>query len=58
VPALAWGPKGGNMHAADEYVDLDSVLAVAHVLAVFAARWCSVVADESGPATSPTNPSY
>ncbi len=48
VPALAWGPKGGNMHAADEYVDLDSVLAVAHVLAVFAARWCGVAADESG----------
>jgi len=26
-------------------VDLDSVLAVAHVLVVFAARWCGVAAD-------------
>jgi len=45
IPALAWGPKGGGMHGADEFVDLDSVIAVAHALAVFAVRWCGVVND-------------
>jgi acetylornithine deacetylase len=45
IPAVAWGPKGGNMHGADEFVDLDSVIAVAHALAVFAARWCGTVTD-------------
>jgi acetylornithine deacetylase/succinyl-diaminopimelate desuccinylase-like protein len=33
------------MHGADEFVDLDSVIAVAHALAVFAARWCGTVTD-------------
>ncbi|MCL6511224.1 MAG: ArgE/DapE family deacylase [Anaerolineae bacterium] len=42
VPALAWGPQGGGLHGADEYVELDSVIEVARTLAVFATRWCGV----------------
>ncbi|MDW8395472.1 MAG: ArgE/DapE family deacylase [Anaerolineae bacterium] len=42
VPALAWGPKGAGLHGVDEYVELDSVLDCARVLAVFAAYWCGV----------------
>jgi acetylornithine deacetylase len=42
VPALLWGPTGANTHAADEYVDLDSVVATAKALLVFVTRWCGV----------------
>jgi len=42
VPALAWGPQGGGLHGADEYVELDAVIEVARTLAVFATRWCGV----------------
>jgi acetylornithine deacetylase len=40
IPAALWGPTGGNTHAADEYVDLDSVVTAAKVLATFITRWC------------------
>lgn len=43
VPAFAWGPKGANLHGADEYVELDSVIEVARNLALFAYRWCDGV---------------
>jgi len=42
VPAFAWGPKGANLHGADEYVELDSVVAVARTLAAFLMHWCGV----------------
>ena len=40
IPAALWGPTGGNTHAADEYVDLDSVVTAAKVLGRFVERWC------------------
>jgi acetylornithine deacetylase len=40
VPAVLWGPRGGNTHAADEYVELDSVAAAAKALLLFVCRWC------------------
>ena len=42
VPAFAWGPKGANLHGADEVVELDSVVAVARTLAAFLMQWCVV----------------
>lgn len=42
VPAFAWGPKGANLHGADEYVELDSVIEVARTLSLFALRWCGI----------------
>ncbi len=42
IPAALWGPRGGNTHAADEYVDLDSVIAAAKTLLAFVTRWCGV----------------
>lgn len=44
IPAALWGPIGGNTHAADEYVDLDSVVTAAKVLGSFVARWCGAEA--------------
>ena len=44
IPAVYYGPAGGNMHAPDEWVDLASVRRVASVLARAVVRW-------SGPAT-------
>lgn len=40
VPAFAWGPLGAGLHGADEWVDLDSVLACAKMLAQFVQEWC------------------
>ena len=42
IPAVLWGPRGGNTHAADEYVELDSVVAAAKVLLLFVCDWCGV----------------
>ncbi len=41
TPAVLWGPRGGNTHAADEYVEIDSLIDAAKVLLVFACEWCS-----------------
>lgn len=38
--SIYYGPKGGNLHAPDEYVELDSVLEAARVLARLVIRWC------------------
>ena len=40
VPATCYGPLGGNLHAPDEWVDLDSVRDTTLVLALTAAEWC------------------
>ena len=42
VPATCYGPVGGNLHAPDEWVDLDSVRQVTRVLALTALDWCGV----------------
>jgi acetylornithine deacetylase len=42
TPALLFGPKGGNTHSPDEWVDLDSALLTSEILARFACRWCGV----------------
>ncbi|MCW1968410.1 MAG: ArgE/DapE family deacylase [Anaerolineae bacterium] len=45
VPAFAWGPKGANLHGANEYVELDSVIDTTRVLAAFLMQWCGKVAE-------------
>ena len=40
APALLFGPRGGNTHNPDEWVDLDSVQATMETLARFICRWC------------------
>jgi acetylornithine deacetylase len=42
MPAVVFGPAGGNSHAADEYVDLGSVFAFAESLLLFILEWCEV----------------
>jgi len=39
-PALLFGPRGGNTHNPDEWVDLDSAQATLETLARFICRWC------------------
>jgi acetylornithine deacetylase len=41
TPTVLWGPSGGNTHAADEYVEIDSLVDAAKALLVFVHRWCS-----------------
>jgi len=40
IPSAIWGAKGGNTHAADEYVEIDSLVQAAQTLLLFVARWC------------------
>jgi acetylornithine deacetylase len=42
MPAVVFGPIGGNSHAADEWVDLESILAFAESLLLFILEWCGV----------------
>jgi acetylornithine deacetylase len=43
IPAVLWGPSGGNTHAPDEYVEIDSMISAAKALLLFAAEWCGAV---------------
>jgi acetylornithine deacetylase len=43
IPATCYGPAGANLHAPDEWVDLESVREVTKVLALSAMDWCGVV---------------
>jgi acetylornithine deacetylase len=40
--AVGYGPRGGGSHGADEYVELESIVAGAKVLACFVMEWCGV----------------
>jgi len=42
IPALLTGTRGVNAHAANEYVDLDSLVTLSKVLAHFIMEWCGV----------------
>lgn len=42
IPAVLWGPRGGNTHNPDEYVEIDSLIEAASVLLTFTCRWCGV----------------
>lgn len=40
IPAVLWGARGGNTHAADEYLEIDSVVQAAQTLLTFVCEWC------------------
>jgi acetylornithine deacetylase len=42
TPATCLGPAGGNLHAPDEWVDLESVKNVTKILALATADWCGL----------------
>jgi acetylornithine deacetylase len=59
VPATCYGPLGGNLHAPDEWVDLESVRQVTKVLAATALEWCGVASPPLGsklPGLAPSEP--
>ena len=41
APAVVFGPTGDGLHAADEYVEVDSILRSAEALALAAVRYCA-----------------
>jgi acetylornithine deacetylase len=42
VPSTCFGAAGGNGHAADEWLDLTSLVPAAKVIAAFIVDWCGV----------------
>jgi acetylornithine deacetylase len=42
--AASFGPDGGNYHGADEFVEIESVIQCAQVIALAIARWCGLEA--------------
>jgi acetylornithine deacetylase len=43
TPSIAFGPKGGNYHGIDEYVEMESLLSVTKILAHFIAEWSGLL---------------
>ena len=41
--SVLFGPGGGAIHSTDEYVDISSVMEVAHILVEFILDWCQSV---------------
>jgi acetylornithine deacetylase len=42
TPALIWGPKGGNAHAADEYIEVEPFMDLVKLYALTMIGWCGV----------------
>jgi acetylornithine deacetylase len=42
TPALIWGPKGGNAHAPDEYVEVEPFMDLVKMYALTMIEWCGV----------------
>ena len=42
TPALIWGPKGANVHAPDEYVEIDALMDLVKMYALTIIEWCGV----------------
>jgi acetylornithine deacetylase len=42
TPAIIWGPKGGNAHAPDEYIEIDSFLLLIQGYAGLMIEWCGI----------------
>jgi len=40
IPAVLWGPRGGNTHMPDEYVEIDSLVESTKALLAFVCSWC------------------
>ena len=40
TPAVLFGPTGKNLHASDEYVEIESIIGTAKVLALTTMKWC------------------
>lgn len=45
IPAVLWGPAGGNTHGSDEYVEIESLVDAARVLLRFVLDWCGVAKE-------------
>jgi acetylornithine deacetylase len=41
--ALIWGPKGGNAHAPDEYIEVEAFMDLVKMYALTMVEWCGVV---------------
>lgn len=42
IPGIIFGPTGANAHAADEYVDVESLFAFWEALLLFVFNWCGM----------------
>lgn len=42
IPCPSVGPRGDHIHGADEYVEIDSLIQTAQVLALTAVDWCGI----------------
>jgi acetylornithine deacetylase len=42
TPALIWGPRGGNAHAPDEYIEVEPFMDLVKTYALTIAEWCGV----------------
>ena len=50
TPALIWGPKGGNAHAPDEYIEIEAFMDLVKLYGLTLIEWCGVAGGERGGA--------
>ena len=50
TPALIWGPKGGNAHAPDEYIEIEAFMDLVKLYALTMMEWCGVAGGKRGGA--------
>jgi len=51
MPSILLGPRGGNLHAPDEWVEIQDLLDLTGIYATLAVEWCgNNVTDSSGVA--------
>jgi acetylornithine deacetylase len=48
TPAVVLGPSGANAHAADEYVEVDSLLQLTELYARIIVKWCGASSTTEG----------
>jgi acetylornithine deacetylase len=48
IPTLCYGGIGEGLHAPNECADLESMKQTTRVIALFIARWCGLVCEDSG----------
>jgi acetylornithine deacetylase/succinyl-diaminopimelate desuccinylase-like protein len=42
MPAVVFGPRGGNAHASDEYLELSTLFEFWECLLAFVMNWCGM----------------
>ena len=49
TPALIWDPRGANVHAPDEYVEIEALMDLVNLYALTKIEWCGTELTRISP---------